>query len=496
MPPAVPHGRPSVIAFFLATCAALCPLVLHAREIPPPESHPVQPAPGGAVPPQALLRFLNDDRLHGTLESFSSNALTLDSPTLRFPTAFPISSLHEMVLPFSPDPDASEPSAITTVTLTNDDVIRGQLAGADDASVSIITPFAGMLSLNRLMVRDVRIQPSDSASFVGPTGLDGWQQTSKNLPWSYSRGSFRSRATGGIGRLGLLADANRIAFDLAWKGDSIGCKVKWFTTSAISSTGRSGYELTLQRGSIYLRNRSASNTIANLHLGELLENTRIHLEILSDKRSGKTGLYVNNRFIDSWTDPDARTARFGSGIQFHATNPAGLKIENLRISPWDGSITDQPDPKQQLGQFNPNLLNQLDLNDLSGKPKTSAEPEKQPDRMQLANGDSITGQLKSVAEGVITLTTPLGEVSLPVSRLRTLVLKPVPLERCIRREGDVRAHFSNGSSMTFRLISATRDSLTGDSQNFGSTSFRLESIRRIEFNIYPKPRESRPKPDW
>lgn len=445
----------------------------------------------------ATLRFLNDDRLNGTLQSFSANSLTLQSPTLRQAAAFPIASLHELVLPYRPElPNPNRP-ATAVVTLTNGDTVHGQLAGANDAVVSLDTPFAGRLNFNRLMVGDVRIVPADDATFVGPTGLEGWSQTSaKSPPWEFQRGSFRTRSSGGIGRLDLLGDANRIAFDLAWKGESLGFKLKWFTTTAVSNSGKSGYEFTFQRGSVYLRNRNAANTLGNVHLSELLENTRVRLEIRSDRRSGKTCLYVNDRMIDVWTDPDARTSRFGSGLQFHSTNQTELKLENLRISPWDGVVTDQPDP--QAGMFNPNLLNQLDLNELNGQPKPEHEtkPETPPGRMELANGDSIDGQVKSVDGGTITLATPLGEVTLPVDRLRSLALKPVSSERCIRRSGDVRAHFSNGSSLVFRLDSATPESLSGSSQNFGTASFLLKSIERIEFNIYPKLRESRPKSDW
>ena len=50
--------------------------------------------------------------------------------------------------------------------------------------------------------------------------------------------------------------------------------------------------------------------------------------------------------------------------------------------------------------------------------------------MELANGDSLEGEVTSIQDGVITMKTPLGEVKLPVARLRTVALKKVDLESC------------------------------------------------------------------
>lgn len=461
----------------------------------------VGPHAGGAEsapPAESMLRFLNDDRLHGSLQSFSADALTLKSGTLRLPTAFPLAGLHELVLPDLPNPTQAPAGATAMVMLTNGDSVCGELLGANDALVSLQTAFAGRLDLKRQMVREVRIVPTDQATFVGPSSLDGWTQSSKDQPWRYGRGALRAKGAGGIGRLDLLGEANRIAFDLAWKGESLGFKLKWFTTTAVSTSGKSGYEFTFQRGSVYLRNRSVANALGNIHLSELLENTRVRIEIRSDRRSGKTCLYINDRMIDVWTDPDVKTSRFGTGLQFHSTNQTELKLENLRVGPWDGVVTDQPDPEARM--FNPNLLQQLDLNELNGQPDTEDEAEAEkpptPPRIELVNGDSMQGEVKSVQGSQITLTTPLGEVQLPVDRLRSLALKPVGLERCIRRQGDVRAHFRNGSTLVFRLESATAEFLTGSSQNFGTAEFKLADIERIEFNLYPKLRESRPKSEW
>ena len=70
-------------------------------------------------------------------------------------------------------------------------------------------------------------------------------------------------------------------------------------------------------------------------------------------------------------------------------------------------------------------------------------------------------------------------------------------ERCIRRNGDIRASLADGSSLVFRLDGVGDGALRGSSQNFGNADFRLEAFSRIEFNIYDVDLEDkRAVEDW
>ena len=58
-----------------------------------------------------------------------------------------------------------------------------------------------------------------------------------------------------------------------------------------------------------------------------------------------------------------------------------------------------------------------------------------------------------------------------------MALKKVDLERCIRRNGDIRAWFPDDSSIVFRLDGVTDDTLTGSSQNFGTATFKISRVQ-------------------
>ena len=104
--------------------------------------------------------------------------------------------------------------------------------------------------------------------------------------------------------------------------------------------------------------------------------------------------------------------------------------------------------------------------------------------MELRNGDSIAGEVQDIVDGMIRVKTQFREVKLPVEALRSLALKPVDLEESIRKNGDVRAWFPDGSSLVFRLDQVGDGTITGFSQNFGTATFKLAAFNRIEFNIY------------
>jgi hypothetical protein len=73
-----------------------------------------------------------------------------------------------------------------------------------------------------------------------------------------------------------------------------------------------------------------------------------------------------------------------------------------------------------------------------------------------------------------------------VARLRNITLKQDNLENAKLNNADVRAWFPDGSFLVFRLDGVDKDTLTGYSQNFGTTRFRISAISRIEFNIHDR----------
>ena len=441
-----------------------------------------------AEEPEASIRFSNNDRLAGSIESISSGILVWNSPVLAQPTPFFLKDVIDLDLPPGP-PAATEANHEATLTLTNGDTVRGQLAAVSDDKVTLDTWFAGRMNFNRVMVSGLKIEEKATFLYRGPNGLDGWKQSGESPAWTYSRAAFLSHAAGSIAKDDLLPDECSIRFDAAKKSESFAFKVILFSNDPAADNPSSGYELSFQRGSIYLRNCNTLGFLGSTHSQALMENDSIRIELKASRKSGKVCLYVNDAIIEVWSDPDVAKGKFGKTLHFVSQNTLPFRISEIGVSPWDGVIDLMPEPKIGMGR-------QFGIQGLEDSPKPEKREKPEHGRMELANGDSLEGEVTAIQEGLVTVKTPLGEVKIPASRLRTVALKPVDLERSKRQEGDIRARFPDGSSIVFRLDAMQGETLLGSSQNFGSATFKIAAFNRLEFNIYPKFDDLRRSDEW
>lgn len=437
--------------------------------------------------PKSVVRFANSDSLPGSLQSLTTERLIWNSPVLEKPTPF----LLEKVLDLSLDATVPDSTARheATVTLTNGDIIRGQLAGLPEGAVELDTWYGGRLRFNRLMVSDIRIAERPDLIYRGPTGIDDWKLSGSRPAWTYQNSSFRSDAAGSIARSVDLPDECSIAFDVEWR-NALVLKIVFFSDELSTERPTNGYEVSIQKRFIYLRNCKSQMTIGtSSNAPSLQENEKARIEIRSSLRSGKTCVLVDDEIIEVWTDTEVAKIAHGRGIHFISQGESPMRVSRIEVAGWDGHIEKLPEqPVPGFPRFG-----------RGGEPEEKKPEDERPKegRMELRNGDSITGEVTGIEEGRILVKTPFRDVRLPLEALRSLNLKPVDLERCKRENGDVRAWLPDGSSLVFRLEGVGEGTLSGSSQNFGSATFKTSAFSRIEFNIYePDLEEARLSNSW
>ena len=232
------------------------------------------------------------------------------------------------------------------------------------------------------------------------------------------------------------------------------------------------------------------------NIPEFKENGKVRMEVRASRKTGNICLYINSRCAVLWKDPAVAKGKFGKAIQFVPRGKESLRISAIKVAAWDGVLEEVPDEDMAMMGMGMGLRFPRGM-----MPNQEPKPEPKPKpadegRMKLRNGDSIGGEVTSIIDGIISIKTPFAEVKLPVSRVRNIVLKPAALEKPIRRNGDVRVWFGDGSSLVFCLDEMTRETLTGHSQLFGNATFKLAAFNRIEFNIYdPQVSDLRAKQD-
>ena len=451
----------------------------------------------GGEPP-SVLRFANQagDQLTGSLDALEGERLVWKSSCLEKPTPFWLKNVMEVTMPAT----AAEFKATheATLTLMNKDSVRGQIASVTDETITLDTWYAGRLNFRRVMVKDVVIDPRPAMVFSGPTGLDGWKQSAKFPAWTYENGCLcaiapkdkdRDRGDLGIGRDVGLPDESIIAFDMAWRGN-LSLDFIFFADDVSTNDPSSGYKLSCTGTYVNIRRLSSNLQLGDgANIPEFRANEKVRMELRASRTTGNLCFYINGRYTALWKDPGAAKAKFGKGIRFVSRGSESLRIAAIKVTAWDGMLEELPDDNAGMmgmmggGRF----AGRPRMPKLNGDPEPKVEVKPKPaeaGRMKLRNGDSIGGEVTSIVDGVITIKTPFADVKLPVARVRNIILKPASLEEPIRRNGDVRAWFGDGSSIVFRLDTLTKDAITGHSQTFGSATFKTTAFNRIEFNIY------------
>jgi len=420
------------------------------------------------------IQLSNHDELSGSVESIDGEWLVWRSPMLEKPAAFLMKNVIEfrqaVELPQFDD------RANTLVRLTNGDLIRGQLASVSADCIALDTGFAGRMNFKRIMVESVTINESTNFLFKGPSGLDGWRQSCESPAWTYKHSMFSSKAPGGIARDVSLPDECSIAFDAAWNG-GLRLKLILFSTDTGSDQPASGYEVTFQQRSVYLRRCNEQKFLGHTPNVTLLEDgEKAHIEIRASLKSGKFCLLVDGKALDVWTDPNVVAESGGGVIHFISTGASPVQISGIRVSKWDGELDSVAGAQVMLDQdLSPrddeSLKVGTTVNDAGG-------------RMELRNGDKILGEVVSIEKGMVKIRTAFSEVAIPLERLCAVALNPVSLERCKRLSGDVRGYLADGSSLVFHLDGLEGGFLMVSSQNFGEAKLKISSFARVEFNIY------------
>ncbi len=435
-------------------------------------------APGQNEP--SRLRLIEDSQLGGRLVSLGDDRLVWESPVLDEPAAFWLEKVLDVTFPAEiPDFEADHEA---TLELTNGDVVRGQLASVTDETVELETWYAGRLPIRRVMVKTLSIEDRPNLLYRGPTGLDGWTTAGAAGSWSYQANAFRSSGAGGIGRDVDAPEVCRFAFTAQWRG-SLSLGLNLMTDDLSRSAPQSGYRFEFSGRQVNIQKSADRQPLGRtMAASELNENERARIEVRVSRESGVIALLVDDRLVHLANDPAPQAGEFGTGLQFVASDGSPVHLSDIEVSSWDGHLEQMPE--LEIGAFQGNLRGVG--RGRFGSTESDAAPEES-GRMLLRNGDSIQGEVVSIADGTIEIDTSTGKVRLPVARLRTISLEPVYLEEPKRNRGDVRAWFPDGSSLVFRLEKLTPDTITGYSQTFGTAEFKASAFNRIEFNVHDIP---------
>ena len=444
---------------------------------------------------RSIVRFENGDQLTGQVKSLSKKTLTWESVILKEPAEFDLKHVVDLSMPAdTAKRDGFAAGHVATLEMTNGDSIKGQLIGLTDEVVRLNTWYAGEMTFRRVNVNQILITEAADFFYRGPNSMEEWTADGREVSWSFKGGSIFSSAAGGIARNIDFPEECIIAFDASWR-NSFRPRILFYSDDIKSSNPDNGYEMVFQGNSVHVKRSGANNWLGkSSNSGDLRENEKAHIEIRVSAVSGKILLYVDGEFIDIWEDEDLNREKLGKGFHIVSQDNNPLRISNITVTGWDGYVGEIPNRQDRFREGG--FRGGFDMDEEGAIAEDKAD--KIPDgRMVLRNGDTIKGEVASIANEQITLKTEFSEVTFPVARLKNLTLKAADMETPKRNNGDVRATLSDGSRMVFRLDEVEDQFLIGFSQNFGTAKFAKEAFKKIEFNIYTPSFEARRiRDDW
>lgn len=345
------------------------------------------------------------------------------------------------------------------------DVMKGELLEFNDESVKLRTWYAGDLILKRTMLHTIEVSTSPPAIINGPGQLTDWQMIDSDNAWRIEGKKLISSERGSIAQE-FLDLPNQVKLEFNLEADSSPyLRLNFFSNSGEDLIPRTGYSVTIHRGSMQFLKRVDNRSIplrmeqfGRRHDFQQGEPSQIELYI--DREEGTFSLYIDGDSVSSATDPEPLMEDNWWHIStLHAREQS---LSNFAIRAWDGEL---PERKDYL-DFRQEL------------PVLGEE-------IELHNGDTIIGKATSIKDGKLKIETEYVPVAVPIERLQSFqVTSEEAREEPRLYNEDVRAHFPHGGHVTLKLINISNTTITGFSQVFGEATFDLRAFTHIDFNVY------------
>lgn len=401
------------------------------------------PAAADSAPGPDMLRFANNDTLHGRFLSFGANdSILWKSPEAEEPIRFSTSKLHRVVLNRG---QAHQPlGQQSNVRLSNGDVIPGTIVSADAKSVVLDTGHLGRLEIPREVAAAISPSPfGGKLLYYGPLNDKGWQTVAvaevdsadepqpkpKRKPkptpakagkqdappkdWNLVGAAWYSGTDGSryLVKKNAMPDSCRVSFKLAWRG-SLYAKVALhadFKPSDYKHTSASQLDLAATTGRAYvliLSTHSASLYACGFDDNGKPQNSRLEsnqfslgisneesadFELRIDRPRKNILLFVNGNFKGKWNLGREYIAT-GAHLGFHHRryNQSEMRVSDVVITRWNGM-------------------------------KDSASSMQSADRdvILLNNGvDRFSGDFKTIRDGKVTFRGSYGNtMSIPLDEV-------------------------------------------------------------------------------
>ena len=271
-----------------------------------------------------------------------------------------------------------------------------------------------------------------------------------------------------VGRKVEFPDKSITEFDLDWATPTgrasayFNVNVNFFSDNLKSGSNGNSYSLKLsQTGANLSRHEMQDGEPVSGRLGS---NARVNLTGIGsrarfsfrvDQKKRTFMLLINGQKIANWKDKE-RFAGKGSGLVFTSRSTYPIRISNISIREWDGTLP-------------------ASFKDALGSPKE--------DLLRLANDDIMSGSVIGIQKNAIKIKTSFAEVDIPLDRVGLIQFaNKNDAAKGKLPKGMVSARLKGHGSLTFRLKSWQNGKLEVESPDFGAATLEGSIVESITFN--------------
>lgn len=372
-------------------------------------------------PQDAKVYWKSGDTLTGELISADANSLTWKSPLFTNPLKIETSHLTSIRLSENSQEQAiSEPFRIS---LSNGDVLFGELVAASESEVEFQSSRHGQFRILRDKIETIKRINTPDLIYLGPRGLDGWvnpQEGEQDLGWQrLSNGKLTtSTADRGIFRQMELPDQ---------------CEIEVI----LESSEMPAFIIALgQHRNSCLRIESWAEVLVVLSRFQFVEVTsmpegtkRVHLNLLLSRKDNQLSIYsrageklaeivdkrgfIKPTGIQLWNRGTDLTLSYLRVDRWNGELPKPLKVGESRIQLTDGTVVYGQLPKftndsdeivigdgDEKQTISVKQMSEIVVND-----GDASEKKNSPSSIAWKEGGFVSGEIVSINEGRVAIKT-------------------------------------------------------------------------------------------
>ncbi|MFT5632691.1 MAG: hypothetical protein ACI9SQ_000397 [Rubritalea sp.] len=410
----------------------------------------------------------NGNSLSGKLiDSDTSGILTLNHPDTKQPIKIRETSVERIVF----DTVDRKNSILTeSIKLLNGDHFPCTITELNNKTISFQSESLGNHTIARDKVSQIQFNTKANKTLYAGPGDDLRQWTTSTEDWKLKGGKLRVfKSSDAAKMISNLTENYILEFKTSWEQTAPHLRV-CFSSDTEPVDRKSDYyyiDLNSHGISVYRSRKGKYVTLTQiLRSNEIYGQSTLHVAIHVDRKNQKMALYLNGKLAKTISDP--KTAPTGNYLVIKNLQRTGLltEVSDIKISSWAGKVTEDIKSKAKALDTH-DLITDLSGGIMTGQiigisrtadktslnfkapfakknstiPSTAIDllefktTEGSPNlgapnyQLNLVSGGLVSFSSSQMEDGKLTVNHPiLGKISLPTTRLSSVVVIPKPTE--------------------------------------------------------------------